>query len=110
MRNLKNVCLQYFIAFSNKNINILPSFFNAGVCLEDWNIKAYGFKEVIEANEKIFSDVNTIKVTPKTMYQDDNVVCCEIDILVNGEELINVIDVIEFDDIDYILKITAYKK
>jgi hypothetical protein len=108
MNNLKDICLNYFYWFSRKNIEGLAPLFASTVELFDWEISAVGRDEVLAANEKIFNSVNTITVTPRNMYQQDNVVVAEILITVDGSEQFHVVDVITFED-NLIKGIRAYK-
>jgi hypothetical protein len=106
---LKNLALAYFNAFSNKDINALTGMFNSQVTLRDWEISAVGMSAVVEANKKIFNNVDTIKVTPVALYQEDYTVVAEIDILVNGKDSLKVTDVITFNDKGEIVSVKAYK-
>jgi hypothetical protein len=107
--NLKNLALSYFNAFSNKDINTLTGMFNSQVTLRDWEISAVGMSSVVEANKKIFNNVDTIKVTPLALYQDGNTLVAEIDILVNSKDTLKVTDVITFNDSGEIVSVRAYK-
>lgn len=105
----KEHLIKYFELFSNKNIDELSKMFSENVQLKDWNIFANGKDEVISANKNIFSDVNTIKVTPIRFYSNsDTSYATQISILVNGNEELNVIDVIEFNDAGFIESISAF--
>jgi hypothetical protein len=107
--NLKNLALSYFNAFSNKDIGTLSSMFNSQVTLRDWEVSEAGITFVVKANKQIFESVDTIRATPLALYQDDNTVVAELDILVNGTETVKVVDVITFNDSGEIVSIRAYK-
>lgn len=107
--DLKNLCLRYFNAFSNKDLERLDGMFSVGVQLQDWDIVAHGSIEVIAANKKIFDSVDSIVVLPVALYQDGNTVIAELEIIVNGKETINVVDVITFNEQQKITRIRAYK-
>ena len=109
----KNLALQYFDLFSQKDIKNLKLLFSHNiidhVTLRDWEISADGLDEVIAANEQIFNGVDTIKVTPLALYQQGNTVVAEIRILVNGTETLLVTDIIDFNDDGKIVNIRAFK-
>ena len=80
------------------------------IVLKDWNIKVAGKKKVIEEIKKIFDSTITIKVTPISFFvNSDYSYAIYISILVNCEQLIDVIDVINFDINGKIVEITAFK-
>ena len=105
----KNITLQYFVTFSNKDIVSLEKMFHPKVELRDWDISAGGLKAVVKANKNIFDSVETIKVTPLSLYQQDTTVIAEIHILINGKEDLLVTDIIDFDFDGKIVSIRAYK-
>jgi len=61
------------------------------------------------ANKNIFDNVKTIEVMSISKYEDNNTVCCEILITINGIDKIQVIDVITFNEQTKIESIKAYK-
>lgn len=79
------------------------------ITLKDWEIKATGKDEVLEANKKIFNSVKSINSKTVKNYFFDKTAICILKITINQSEIIDVVDIIEFDDEDKILNITAYK-
>jgi len=108
--NLKELATQYFETFSNKNTEGLRLMFADNVTLADWEASAEGMENVLTANQKIFDAVESIVVTPQTMYEDNSTVIAEIRIDINNgdQASINVVDVIDFDENGKILNIRAY--
>jgi len=107
--DLKAKAEQYFKTFSSKDLNGLASMFADNIMLRDWTGDATGKEKVLTANQDIFDAVDTIQVTPLTLYQEDNTVIAEIEIEVNGDEKLMVVDVIDYDDNGLITSIRAYK-
>lgn len=107
--SLKNRCLEYFYYFSNKDIDNVMHMCDGSVKLKDWDIDVKGLKKVNKSIMDIFNNVDTIKVVPLSLIQEDNIVCCEINILVNNNEKLDVIDVITFNEYGLIESIKAYK-
>ena len=107
---LVELAKQYFIFFSNKDIKNLKNLFSENVILKDWEIEAKGINEVVEANKKIFNSFESIIATPKNIYQDNFVLICVIEILINKTETLNVIDILKFDKNKKIEDITAFKQ
>lgn len=106
----KDLCLAYFKAFSEKDINQLQTFFNENISLADWEISAQGKSEVVAANQKIFDSVESIHVSPTALYEDQNTVIAELDVIVNDQDTLKVVDIIQFSEQNEILSITAYKR
>ncbi len=109
MKN-KDCVLKYFQTFSNKDINELEKMFSDDVVLIDWNFCSSGKHNVVKDFETIFEGVNTIQVTPIKFYShSDNDHAVQIEILVNGQEKLEVIDTLKFNDDGLINYIEAYK-
>jgi len=109
MENKKKL-VQYFEAFSNKDIVTLEKMFSDDVTLKDWEVFACGKDEVIDANKNIFNSVDTIKVTPLEFYfNSDKSYAVLISINVNESEIIKVIDVVKFNSNNLIVSIEAFK-
>ena len=106
---LKKITLNYFRAFSNKNISLLKEFFSNDIVLRDWDIEAKGIDKVIEANKNIFNNVKSIFVDPINLYQEENIIIGELKILINESETLFVVDIIEFNKENKIERIFAYK-
>lgn len=106
----KETLNDYFNAFSSQDIDTLSKLFSDNVTLVDWVSFSEGKDEVLEANKKIFEGIETILATPIEFYSiGEYAYAIKVSILVNGEEKLDVIDVINFDDDGLITSITAFK-
>ena len=90
-------------------IEKLKEHFSKDVTLKDWEIEAKGIKEVIKANEKIFNDLETIKVNTIQMINQGKLISAQLEITINTFEVIHVVDIIEFNEDNKISSIRAYK-
>lgn len=109
MKNKESV-LKYFETFSNKNMYELEKLFSDDIVLIDWNFRSEGKEDVVKDFETIFEDVDTVQVTPIKFYShSDNDYAIQIEILVNGQETLEVIDTLKFNDDGLIKYIEAYK-
>ena len=106
---IKNLANEYFLAFSNKNLVKIQSMFSKNIILRDWDISVQGFDQVSAANQKIFDSVRTIVVSPINIFVDENTAIGELKITINDLEVINVVDLIEFNQDLKIVAIKAYK-
>jgi ketosteroid isomerase-like protein len=108
MSDLKQLAINYFETFSRKDLDGLAKLFTDNPSLRDWTGSAEGKANVLTANKNIFDSVDTIVVTPLSLYQDGNTVAAEIEVLINGQEKLLVVDIITFED-NKISSLRAYK-
>ena len=108
MSDLKQLATDYFATFSRKDLNGLADMFAESAALRDWTGSAQGKTDVLAANKNIFDNVDTITVTPLSLYEDGNTVAAEIEVLINDVEKLLVVDVITFEG-DKITGVRAYK-
>ena len=109
MTELSAIAIQYFKDFSSKNIKTLKEHFSEDITLQDWEINAKGINEVIEANKKIFDEVESIKVNPIQIIDNENLLAAQLEITINGKEVIHVVDILKFNENNKISSIRAYK-
>jgi hypothetical protein len=107
--DLKTLAVQYFSAFSNRDLEELSAIYADNVTLRDWDIEVSGKNAVLEANQNIFNAVNSLKIVPLNMYRDGSTLASEIEIIINDRDILKVVDVIDFDGVGKILNIRAYK-
>ena len=107
--DLKSLCLEYFYNFSLKDIDSLSKMFASGCQLRDWENSAVGKEDVVAVYEKIFNSVDTIAVTPRAVYEDNDTIIAELLITINGKEQILVTDIITFNEAGKIISVRAYK-
>lgn len=98
---------KYFEAFNNKDLDTLSTLYSNDVRLIDWDIDIEGKEEVLNANKGLFDLDFTLKLN-KT-YQIENITFNEITITI-GEDVLNIMDVITFNEKFEIENITAYKR
>ena len=98
---------KYFEAFNNKDLDTLSTLYSNDVRLIDWDIDIEGKEEVLTANKGLFDLDFTLELN-KT-YQIDNKTFNEITITI-GEDVLNIMDVITFNENYQIENITAYKR
>ena len=107
--NLREVAIEYFLNFQNKDIDALSEMFHEQVTLRDWEINASGKKLVVAANENIFNSVGRIKIDLENLYINELNVVAELMIHADDNDPLLVVDIIDFD-MDYkICSIKAYR-
>ncbi len=108
-KNIKEIALNYFNIFSQKDIEGLRTLFDDNITLRDWDINKAGIKNVLEANLSIFEKVKTIQVIPQTIITENNLLSAELKIIIDDTEELKVVDLIEFNTNGKILSIKAFK-
>jgi len=107
---LKELVLEYFDSFGKKNISLIEFMFSEDITLRDWEINVVGKCDVLNATQNIFNSVDAIEVTPLHVYCEENTVIADLKIVINGTDVLSVVDIIEFDDDRKIIGIRAYKQ
>ncbi len=106
---IKEIAIDYFKTFSNKNISKLKLFFSDDVVLRDWDVSEKGIERVLQANSNIFNSVESIDVKPINLLECNETIVAELEIKINSKEIILVTDIIEFNKSGKIKSIRAYK-
>lgn len=106
---IESLTRDYFRAFSNKDITELERMFDVDIQLIDWDVNYTGRSLVLEFNQELFKNVNTIAVTPELISVYGTTSMSKILVEVDNSAL-KVVDVITFNDAGKIVKIEAYKQ
>lgn len=112
MKSLKSLCEHYFELFSNKDIEGLSYLFSDNIKLKDWLVNIRGKEIVLEEMNKLFNVAEKIKIDIRELHEECDTVCCElkIEIQTNDDKVeLEVVDILKFDNLFKIKKITAYK-
>ena len=105
----KKLALNYFNAFSNKDIESLKEMFSADIQLRDWERAVSGLNDVLQANKNIFESLTTIEVSVLHILESENIVIAEIVIVIDKFMKLLVVDILEFSDDGKIRAIKAFK-
>ena len=107
--NLIKLSEKYFNFFVNKNIDGLRLMFSDDIVVRDWEISRKGIEQVVSQNETILKNLSNFKLKILNISQAENIIYAEIEITLSNNEIITVLDKIEFDQEYKIKKITAFK-
>jgi ketosteroid isomerase-like protein len=97
----------YFDKFKNKDIRGLSHMYSSDIHLIDWDINIRGREEVLNANAGLFDLDFTLDI--HTITHSGNKTFNEITITI-GDEQLEIMDVITFNENYQITNITAYKR
>ena len=100
----------YFASWNGHNIQELRNLFASNISLEDWDTHSINIENVLKSNGKIFDDHTNINAKILNLnFLNEIKVVAELKIFVDDETIIDVIDVITFDEQRKITNIKAYK-
>ncbi|MBN09298.1 MAG: hypothetical protein CMC79_02860 [Flavobacteriaceae bacterium] len=108
MNNIELKTKKYFYFWKSKNIKELSKLFDNGVILQDWENVVNGKEDLIKFNTQFFNSVDNIELDVVNIYNYSNITFSELIIRVNNN-IIKVLDKIEYNKKGLITKITAYK-
>jgi hypothetical protein len=97
---------EYFEAIASKDLITLSEMYSDRISLVDWNGSWFKPNNVLDANKQLFENDFEIKVLDTI--QSDTKTFNTIVIKIDGK-IIEIMDVIEFDDDFRIVSIKAYK-
>lgn len=100
----------YFASWNGHNIQELRNLFASNISLQDWDTHSMNIENVLKSNESIFNNNPNInaKILNLGLLNEVKVVA-ELKIFIDDENIIDVIDVITFDEQRKITNIKAYK-
>ena len=98
---------EYFDKFKNKDIRGLSHLYSPDIHLIDWDIDIKGKEEVLNANSELFNLDFTLDL--HTIYHSNDKTFNEITITI-GEDVLEIMDIITFNEKFQIENITAYKR
>jgi hypothetical protein len=105
--NITNLATNYFEYFNNYDIDGLTEIYDIEIKLIDWNGKWSGINKVINVNKSLFAELKP-SITITEINEIDEKAFCKINISI-GDEILKVMDVIEFNKYGKIIKIEAFK-
>jgi len=111
MKKNKDTVIDYFKSFQEGNIGELSKIYHDNIHLVDWNGEWKGKEEVLKMNKELFDSKlwrNRVIVheTEQPIFRESRLYC-KISITV-GEDVLKVIDIIDFDNKGKITKIEAF--
>ena len=108
--SLRQICLEYFRRFSNKDIVGIADLFAEKIILRDWQQQAQSKSELLAINRGLFDEVKTIDVKVAALHIVDRTAIAELSIAIDGDqEVLKVVDILEFDLESKIVCIRAYR-
>lgn len=99
----------YLLAYEAKDLTAIATAIRSDVRLQDWNISGQGEEFFLSETRKNFEAAQDIKIEILSMQESPDTVSAQLQITINGTQLLNVVDVIELDSKNLIRAVRAYK-
>ena len=108
---LRELSINYFDAFSNRDVARLSKMYHQDIHLVDWVVDVEGKEEVLNTNRDLFKLDFQLELLEIEEVQNTDVLKTinRISIDIKGQLLLKVLDVITFDEDGLITKIYAMK-
>jgi len=106
IERLTRACLS---AYEAKDIAAIAGMFHPEVILRDWNSEVRGHTAAVAEFTKNFDQAETFRINIKRIYISDLAAAAELEITIDDTEVLNVVDVLSFNDEGKILSIVAYR-
>ncbi|WP_028115176.1 nuclear transport factor 2 family protein [Ferrimonas senticii] len=103
-----NRFLCYLNHYQNQDLEAVSAMFADDVQLRDWKISVVGKAAAISETEKNFANVDGITIEVLSTMVNANAVAGELIIVVDGSEVLHVVDVIRFNEAGLVTSIHAY--
>ena len=98
----------YLVSYAQKDIQAVSAMFADDILLRDWKISVQGKQLAISETQKNFDNASSIEIDVLNCMENESSVSAELRIVVDGEEVLYVVDVITFNHDGLISSIRAY--
>jgi hypothetical protein len=99
----------FLSAYERKDIDAISEMLAEDVVLRDWNLEVSGLEAAVAEYSKNFRDADSLRITVNQILESESGVAAELEIVVNGSENLNVVDIFTFNDDNEITSVVAYK-
>jgi hypothetical protein len=83
--------------------------FSRDVVLRDWNLEVSGTEVALAEFAKNFEEADSLSIQVSRIFESEQGVAAEIEIVVNGSQKLRVIDVFTFNEAMEITSVISYK-
>jgi steroid delta-isomerase len=108
MTSKQALFLSYLQHYAAKDLNAVAAMLADDVKLRDWNLSVVGKAAAVAETAKNFAAATSIAIEVLGVYENQNTVSGELQIVVDGSTELYVVDVIDFNAHGQIQAIRAY--
>ncbi len=98
----------YLAAYAARDLAAVAAMFADTITLRDWKIRVVGKAAALAETRKNFESVDSLAIDVLAAYERDGGAAAELRIVVNGKDILHVVDVFDFDADGRIAAIRAY--
>ena len=109
MNPITIIARQYLDAYQNKDLETIANLISPNVELTDWNKGGMGRDYFLAETKANFESQEAIEIDIIRVFELSRTVAFQLRIKVDHSEVLEVIDVLEFDSDNLITKLQAYK-
>ncbi len=99
----------FLSAYERKDIDTISKMLAEDVLLRDWNHEVSGIEAAVVEYSKNFRAAESLRISINQILEAESGVAAELEIVVNGSENLNVVDVFTFNEANEITSVVAYK-
>lgn len=108
--NVVTLAIEYFKAFSERNIPVLTEMFDRNAELIDWEVDIKGVNNILAFNKKFFDSIENLEIRVVNIANVDTTVLAQIEVIINRKTIVEVVDIITFNNKKKITQIKAFKR
>ena len=98
----------YLAAYAARDLAAVAALFTDTITLRDWKIRVVGKAAALAETRKNFEAVQQLQIEVLAAYERDGGVAAELKIVIDGRDVIHVVDVFDFAADGRIAAIRAY--
>jgi hypothetical protein len=99
----------FLSAYEQKDIQAISKMFSRDVVVRDWNLEVFGAEAALAEFAKNFEEADSLSIQVSRIFESEQGVAAEIEILVNGSQKLSVVDVFSFNEAMEITSVISYK-
>ena len=98
----------YLAAYAARDLAVVEAMFADAITLRDWKVRVTGKAAALAETRKNFESVDSLAIEVLAAYERDAGAASELKIVVNGRDILHVVDMFDFDAEGRITAIRAY--
>jgi ketosteroid isomerase-like protein len=106
---LESLTREFLKAYESKDLQTISYKLAPDVVVRDWNLEVVGKELALREFAKNFQEASELSIQIKNLYASDFSVAAQVEIDVNGIEILRVVDILTFSESFEITSIVSYK-
>jgi ketosteroid isomerase-like protein len=106
---IETLARAFLSAYESKDLGKISSQLADGVVVRDWNLEVVGKANALREFAKNFEQARSLSIQVIQLHSSNNGVAAEVEIVVNGEDVLRVVDILTFGINGEVTSIVSYK-